>query len=552
LLTPGTALASWEFPTLDFEIFGRDVSIELTNTFKYTYHIADDLGAHTVVKNKGQPNEVKIQRIRHQFLDTLNFSLSSGVFRVGGRFDLNLFADRGSSDFCPGEPWCNQEADGRRYQDTFSAERLFFTVAEEAFDVTLGDFYVCFAKGIALSVVKLSELGQDNAVRGGKISIHHGPLDVTLLGGQFNALDLEEAEGWSAPWDSEPVVAGRVEYRILETVGVGAHGVLILRECGDLCDDKSSSVSRVDRDLVGGVNVDVPDLLDGALAFYAEFNVKETVFDDEATLGYALYGSVIGAVGDFNVLGEFKWYDNFDLSAPTGRDESYKLRYHQPPTLEWIRAEINNNYSITGFRVRPEYNFGELGPVELTAFLNYGYFRPVHNEGLGDSEIHNPFGGVELEWLDGDGNGDVTVGVRREIDMDADRLYHQDVFLEVNVEQLLVDSHSMKLSTVLLMRDKIDFVDLLGNVVYKDWTEVELTLDYRFSPWMSLTFSYERNASQEGRENYFGGGGRFFINPSNYVEVWGGQNKPGIKCRNGNCRFFPAFSGVKVLLVGRL
>jgi len=102
------------------------------------------------------------------------------------------------------------------------------------------------------------------------------------------------------------------------------------------------------------------------------------------------------------------------------------------------------------------------------------------------------------------------------------------------------------------MRDKIDFVDLLGNVVYKDWTEVELTLDYRFSPWMSLTFSYERNASQEGRENYFGGGGRFFINPSNYVEVWGGQNKPGIKCRNGNCRFFPAFSGVKVLLVGRL
>ena len=84
-------------------------------------------------------------------------------------------------------------------------------------------------------------------------------------------------------------------------------------------------------------------------------------------------------------------------------------------------------------------------------------------------------------------------------------------------------------------------------------------MEYHFAPWLGINFSYERNDSlatddpnADSRENYFGGGGRFYVNPSTYLEVWGGQNKPGIKCRNGNCRFYPAFSGVKVLLVGRI
>ena len=561
LLFTREASAQWEWSMGSFELFGQEISLELTDTFKYTYHLKDELGAHSDPIIAGN-ERVDILRLKHQVFNTLDLSVSSGVFRLGARMDLNLFHGLASEEHCPGAGWCNQQDDQRRYQDNFSLERIFFSVSEEAFDVTLGDFYACMGKGMALSAVKLSELGQDNAIRGGKFVLHHGPVDLTLLGGTFNFLDIDEAEGWSAPWDSEPVVAGRLGYRILDRVGVGAHGVLILRECGRWCEDKIESKTRVDRDLVGGFSVDVPDLLDGRLSFYGEVDLQETIEkdgvfrgvkgeqgdgSDPRYRGIAAYASATGNLFDVNMTVEYKYYSGFDLAAPQGRDEPYKPLYHQPPTLEWIRAEIANNTSVTGMRARLDYGFGELGPVELTAFLNYGYFENWDNEDSGhDRNVHNPYGGVELDYLDGEGHADFTVGLRREYDLSNDRVFHQDIFFELNMEQLVVDNHSLKLSALVLIRKKFEDPEL------KDWNEVELILDYRFAPWMGLNFSYERNSKQEGRENYIGGGGRFYINSSTYVGIWGGQNKPGIKCRNGACRFYPAFSGVKVYLVGRI
>ena len=567
LLSPRDARAQWDWSMGSFELLGQEISLELTDTFKYTYHIKDDLGAHSdpvFINGKTE----KVQRIKHQVFNTLDLNIGSGPFRLGARMDLNIFTGLASEEHCPGAPWCNQEEDERRYQNNFALERIFFLVTQEAFDLTLGDFYASLGKGMALSAVKLSELGQDNAIRGGMFKLHFGPVDFTMLGGTFNFLDTDEAEGWSAPWDPEPVVAARLEYRIMETVGVGAHGVLILRECGKLCDDKSSSVTRVDRDLVGGFSVVVPDLLDGQLGFYGEVDFINTIKDDDVYRGITgasdgfsppkgkgigAYGSATGSLWDVNILLEYKYYNGFLLAAPQGRDETYIPRYHQPPTLEWIRAEIGNPLNVTGMRFRADYGFGELGPVELTAFINYGYFENWDNDD-GEHNVHNPYAGVELDYLEGDGHMDFTAGLRREYNTELDHLFHQDIFFELNVSQLLVKNHSLKLSSVVMFRTKVDSIDLLdpSKVTLKEWNEVELTLDYRFTPWAGLTFSYERNSSQDGREDYFGGGGRFFINSGTYIGVWGGQNKPGIKCRNGNCRFYPAFSGVKVYLVGRL
>ncbi len=577
LLCSAQAHAQWEFSIGSFELFGQEISIELTDTFKYTYHLEDELGAHSspvVVNNKRE----NVLRLEHQVLNTLDLAVSSGAFRLGARMDLNIFEGLASDEHCPGAFWCNQEEEGRRYQDTFALERIYLTISKEAFTVTLGDFYACLGKGMALSATKQSELGLDNAIRGGRFSLHHGPVEFTMLGGEFNPLDIDEAEGWTAPWRAEPVLAARLEYRIAEMVALGAHGVFIMRDCGKLCetDARGTSKTKEDRDLVGGFSVDVPDLLDGQLAFSGEVNLQQTIKNDGVFRGIlgeqgdgsdpqykgiGAYATATGSIADLNLTLEYKYYSGFELAAPKSRDQSYVLAYHQPPTLEWIRAEIGNNSSVSGARLRADYNFGELGPVELTAFINYGYFQNWQdNDDHGAHDVHNPYGGVELDYLEGEGHTDVTVGLRREYNHEQDHVFHQDIFVELNAEQLLVANHSLKLSLVVMVREKWDAYetplvpvgDELGDPIIKEWNEVELTLDYRFSPWMSLTFSYERNSSQEGRENYFGGGGRFYINPGTYLEVWGGQNKPGIKCRNGACRWYPAFSGVKVIGVVRM
>jgi hypothetical protein len=95
------------------------------------------------------------------------------------------------------------------------------------------------------------------------------------------------------------------------------------------------------------------------------------------------------------------------------------------------------------------------------------------------------------------------------------------------------------------------------------WHEMQATIEYKWSPYMTVGFNYERYTrkprifDEEGRpiagdkEHYFAGYARYFITTGTYVDLRVGENRPGIKCFNGTCRFWPAFSGVRLTLVGR-
>ncbi len=167
LLWPATGRA-W-----DFSIKGQDFSLDVTNTFKYGYHFVNDPG------DSSDPVDVESYREDdkyHDIYNSLDVSLSHGDYRLGGRFDLNLFAGTPFGQHCggagAGPSWCTEEP--IRYINDFNAERIFLVVAKPEFDLTIGDFYASFGKGIALNVVKIDALGQDTALRGGKLQVHTG------------------------------------------------------------------------------------------------------------------------------------------------------------------------------------------------------------------------------------------------------------------------------------------------------------------------------------------------------------------------------------------
>lgn len=70
-------------------------------------------------------------------------------------------------------------------------------------ELTLGDFYAQFGRGLVLSVRKLDELSSDITIRGARATSHldvdDAKLKLTLLGGEMNPSDwMRQADAISA------------------------------------------------------------------------------------------------------------------------------------------------------------------------------------------------------------------------------------------------------------------------------------------------------------------------------------------------------------------
>ncbi|MCC6748270.1 MAG: hypothetical protein IT371_11465 [Deltaproteobacteria bacterium] len=528
----------------DFKIKGQEFNLGVTNTLAYTYHFDND-------ENGGEVDE---DDKFHQFMNTLDVSLAHREFRLGGRFDLHLFANTPFTQRCPGganDPsWCARR--DRRYVNSFVPERVFLIVARPDFDLTLGDFYVSFGKGLALNVVKIDDLGQDTTIRGGKFVLHQWDLGLTFVAGEFNPLNLDEATGRKAPWAAEPMVGGRIEYRFFDRVLAGLHGVWVLT------DDPNSPGAKkytTDHDAIFGLSLEVPQLIDGRLSLAAEVDLQRTVRLGEVVRGpgaagdfkgLAAYATATLQLGDLTLLSEFKYYDDFALRAPGAVDEPYALYYHQPPTLERVNALVSDNLSVSGTRLRADYNFGALGPVELITYLSMGFFQSWGIPGL--HRVFDPYAGFELHWSEGKGHLNGIGGVRLEQDREDGSTYTRDIHLDVDLEQAIRGSHSVKLNALWQKRQRKGLFDA------QNWNEMDLVLEYKWSPYLAAAFSYERQEDpsvvMEGH-HYFGGTLKYFFTTSSFVSVRAGQNRPGLKCFNGMCRQYPAFAGLQAMVVGR-
>lgn len=549
LLSPSLAAAA------DFSLFGRSFSLRGANTLEYAYHLDND-------GQDDPPGLTEADDEYHEVFNTLDVTLSSGDVRLGGRFDFYTYAARPFDRLCganapaaTGEPsWCNQR--GTRYVNQYllyreraiMPERLFFEVSRPEMDVVLGDFYATLGKGLALSAIKRDELGQDLAIRGGKLSIHHADFGLIFLAGEFNPLDIDNATGRVAPWAAEPVIGGQIEQRFFDSLLLGAHGSLVIS------DGAESNVARTDHHAIYGLRAEAADLLSGKLSVGAEVDLQRTVEAGEVVRGpdhdaggglfsarrgdgLAVYGTSTLQLGDWTLLAEVKHYDDFFLRGPKDPLEPYVLLYHQPPTLERIRSEVTDNQSTTGTRLRADWSLSE----ELLLFVSYAYFA-TRSEGV--HQIHDPYAGVEISWSEGDGHLNVTAGVRHERNADRDALYRLDIHAEADFEQALWAAHSMKLSAYYQHRRKE-----IGS-----WDELDTALEYRWAPRIALGLTVElQGDATVGYQDtvYVGGSLRYFFTPSTYIGARAGQNRGGLKCLSGSCRIFPPFAGFRAFAVAQ-
>jgi hypothetical protein len=133
-----------------------------------------------------------------EWMNRLDAAIRQGRWAAGLRLDSALYWRRPDerNDSTPTVSAGEIERDGEsRFQNSIYPAKLWVTYSAPGVEVTAGDAYVQFGRGLTLSMRKIDELGIDTTVRGGKIQIERDPFAFTLVAGIANPARVDEASG---------------------------------------------------------------------------------------------------------------------------------------------------------------------------------------------------------------------------------------------------------------------------------------------------------------------------------------------------------------------
>ncbi len=239
------------------------------------------------------------------------------------------------------------------------------------FDIQLGDSHAVLARGIALSMRKVDQLGIDNTVRGGYAQYDGGHLYARLLGGVANPQNLDPVNltirGRPRDVFGDPLdilIGAEAGFRAGESndLELGVHGARIWFEADPVRQERVVAT-------VYGWHASAPSLLDGALALYGEVDALLREDEDPGLLqqrfwGRAVYASAQVSSGNVSVLGQWKDYRNF-LVAPFGSPPEYRI-YSAQPSLDRDTERFRGIHNSRGGSLEVTYAFAP-SPWSLTA-----------------------------------------------------------------------------------------------------------------------------------------------------------------------------------------
>jgi hypothetical protein len=409
-ITPRDALAV-DLPTVD----DSKVTLDVTET--------------SIVAQRFNAREGEVANDQGYFswLNRLNAVLSWKKLTLGVRLDSSVYTLRPEDrDFANPQLKANAEKDGAtRYRDAIYPAKVFLTYKTEGLEVTAGDAYVQFGRGLVLSMRKVDELGIDTTLFGGKIVANKDIFGLTLVAGLANPARVDEPTGRALflprtinnnPLGAQPVfgndrivgasiTAGRGLPVVLSTNGV------ILSRCapyhynadGTINDstfdapfgtceepDRTTFLDQLRNNKVGPVfesrqtinasqTLEIPNLW-GHGNFYLEGAIQKRDVGDSLeanTEGNALYGSFVASGGRVTNTVEVKSYRNFyplAASVDISRVSAFgNIAYSAPPTAEPVIADTMFgffNACVTGGRDRLDYRLKD----GLLVYGTFGYF----------------------------------------------------------------------------------------------------------------------------------------------------------------------------------
>ncbi|MDB4938690.1 MAG: hypothetical protein JWP87_5662 [Labilithrix sp.] len=547
------------------------------------------------------------------WLNRLNAVLGWKKLTLGVRLDSSLYALRPEDrDFADPQFKANAQKDGAtRYRDAIYPAKVFLTYKTEGIEVTAGDAYVQFGRGLVLSMRKVDELGIDTTLLGAKIVANKDIFGLTLIGGIANPARVDEPSG-RALFLPRPIAGDRLGAQPLFgndrivgasiTAGRGLPVVLstngvILSRCapysynpdGTINDsafdapfgtcneaDRASFLgtlsarNRARQTINASQTLEVPNLW-GHGNFYLEGAVQQRepeTFNQANTDGNALYGSFVASGGPITNTVEMKSYRNFyplAASVNVSRASAFgNIAYSAPPTAEPVIADtmfFDFNACATGARDRLDYRLTET----LLVYGTFGYFvskseQPTGQcDRLGRSTASDKDGTTDLvtdasvgaEWRFDDDKSIAFFNVNGRHDVKGTgATYYDELSFQYSITKYITGPYSIELAGRHRYR-KQERENIRDTFEGEPWRQGEHQTALKVAPKWILSQGIEYTTQVGLPTYYFNGGILYRFTSQSNIRLYAGQNRGGLRCVSGICRQFPAFSGARAELTLR-
>jgi hypothetical protein len=175
------------------QVNGDDLQLDVTETSIVAQHFDP------------RDNELPQDSGWGDWINRLNAALRWGRWSAGLRLDSSAYWRRPVDN--PSFPLTDalQRDNESRFRNSIYPAKLWTTYSAPGIEVTAGDAYVQFGRGLTLSMRKIDELGIDTTVRGVKVAVQKDPFALTLVAGFGNPSRIDEATGRALfPTRSDP------------------------------------------------------------------------------------------------------------------------------------------------------------------------------------------------------------------------------------------------------------------------------------------------------------------------------------------------------------
>jgi hypothetical protein len=586
------------------KVGGDPVRVDITETSYLNYH----------VDNRNDPNAYDVDKRLDdnygEWLNRFNVTAAWKDWQAGLRFDTATYFHRPKlSQYEEGTQRDNARESLRyRLRDTyvvapFLPSKLYLTYAKPDIEVTAGDAYVSFGRGMVLSIRKIDELAADTSLQGAKVIGRLKPFTLTAVAGLANPVRIDEATGvilrdpapdadhaYRVAWSRDLITGARAEARL----GTNTLGFQIAnihrRDDLKLSGDQAFNSKDITN---GGISIAIPKIAEAVpINLYAELAVqKRSRFEgkgDESTddRGYAAYSSLSLKTGILTSSFEGKHYRGFypaKLNSDSTRYGAFNaVQYMTPPTVERITQDsLLDNSCVTGGRARFDVqptktylayfsvayfaNWGERSPTSCAVGPAFGITKPEGRPDPKRNDTWDGYIGFELRSPKDASYMLLTGGIRRDLESETGATFYREGWIEFDFVKTLDANYSIELSG----RDRNRYEGTTGDA----WHEGETVFALKYTSKRSIFIGHEfttrpiniranenglfsglgnRNSSflsSGSIQHFFNIGGQIKFNDNIFLRVLVGQQRGALKCVSGVCRQFPAFEGVKSELV---
>jgi len=469
------------------------------------------------------------------------------------------------------------------YGNDWRVERIHGTAHVGNLHVTVGDFYVSFGRGMALSLIKLDDVGVDNALRGGRVE-YKVPrlLSFVLVGGVVNSLNIDPITRQVQEDDPlDRIVGARGEWEIADALNLGVHGVFMRPRFDSEAEidperlniDQGTGVGA----LTGGGSL---ELHLGGAHLYLEGNGQkhdnyrppEGQADVTDESGYAAFGELSYDLSPFMIKAEGIFYKRWLMEGPyrgssNQISDAQPLAYHHMVTLEPMWMVIKSFGNAGGGRLTGDLYLKESDTqfTLATAVLQYmGGVLPqgewhdhppttvVHptlevRQGFGDSGVTaSAEGGFRYETTDEPEPGAEDAGTLwhalADVSVPITGPHSVELKFEIRRHQLqITEGMDYWITLTSLGYDLSGVFGLVAVHEYSDQTAGskgkigEVTLPFPEQHYVWAMATYHVPAPLDGLQ----------------LRLLAGSQRGGIKCAGGVCRNYPDAVGAKLELVYR-